>query len=173
MATEYRSTTGQRTETEPKQGELLITREFDAPISLVWQTWTDPKRAMRWWGPKGYTSPYCKIDLRVGGKNLSCMRSPEGNDIWSTGVFREIIPMKRIVTTDSFADENGNVVPASYYGMDPNFPLEMLVTVTFTDLGDKTRLTLRHASFPTDKDCEDAQSGWRESLDKFADVLKS
>jgi uncharacterized protein YndB with AHSA1/START domain len=121
--------------------ELVIEPVFDAPRELVWKAWTDPELSMRWWGPKGYTCPTCEIDLRVGGKYLNCMRSPEGRDYWSTGVYREIVPFDRIVCTDSFADEKGNVVPASHYGMS-NMPLEMLVTVTFEDLGGKTKMTL-------------------------------
>ena len=47
---------------------LEITRIFDAPRELVWKAWTDPKLVMQWWGPKGFTSPACKIDFRVGGQ---------------------------------------------------------------------------------------------------------
>jgi uncharacterized protein YndB with AHSA1/START domain len=97
--------------------ELVITRVFDAPRELLWKAWTDPERLMRWWGPKHFTSPFCEIDLRVGGKYLNCMRSPEGQDFWSTGVYKEIVPMQRLVCTDCFADEKGNVVPASHYGL--------------------------------------------------------
>jgi uncharacterized protein YndB with AHSA1/START domain len=50
------------------------------------------------------------------------MRSPEGQDFWSTGVYREIVPMERLVCTDSFADKKGNVVPAVHYGMQGEFP---------------------------------------------------
>jgi uncharacterized protein YndB with AHSA1/START domain len=72
--------------------ELIITRIFDAPRELVWKAWTEPEQLMRWWGPKSFTSPVCKIDLRVGGVYLYCMRSPEGQDYWNTGVYKEIIP---------------------------------------------------------------------------------
>lgn len=58
--------------------ELVITRIFAAPRKLVWKAWTNPEHLMRWWGPKDFTSPACKIDLRVGGKYLFCMRSKEG-----------------------------------------------------------------------------------------------
>ncbi|MCL7413087.1 MAG: SRPBCC domain-containing protein [ANME-2 cluster archaeon] len=94
-----------------EERELVITGIFDAPCEKVWKAWTDPESVKPWWGPKGFTSPVCKIDLRVGGKYLFSMRSPEGDDFWSTGVYREIVPLERIVATDSFADENGNVVP--------------------------------------------------------------
>ena len=91
----------------PVSDELVITRVLDAPREAVWKAWTDPTRFMLWWGPKGFISPACKIDLRVGGKYLACMRSPEGQDYWSTGVYREIVPRERIVCTDNFADERG------------------------------------------------------------------
>jgi uncharacterized protein YndB with AHSA1/START domain len=77
---------------------------------MVWKAWTLPELVTKWWGPKGYTSPVAKIDFRVGGKYLYAMISPDGKDIWSTGVYREIAPPERFVATDSFADEKGNVV---------------------------------------------------------------
>ena len=152
--------------------EVLITRLFDAPRELVWQAWTDPKHFMLWWGPKDYRCPYCEMDLRVGGKYLNCMRSPEGKEYWGTGVLREIVPMERLVFTDSFADEQGNVVPGTYYGMSPDFPVEMLVTVTFEDQDGKTKMTLIHAGLPAGPDSEGTHQGWSESFDKLAETLK-
>lgn len=158
--------------TSPAQtSDLVIERVFDAPRELVWRAWTDPEHLMRWWGPKGYTCPVCEIDLRVGGKYLNCMRSPEGRDYWGTGVFREIVPNERLVMTDSFADEHGNVVPASHYDMTGSMPLEMLITVTFEDLGGKSKMTLRHSGIPAGEDRDGAQQGWSESFDKLADAL--
>ena len=57
---------------------MVITRIFDAPRALVWKAWTDPQYVMQWWGPKGFTSPVCKIDFGVGGKFLFCMKTPDG-----------------------------------------------------------------------------------------------
>jgi uncharacterized protein YndB with AHSA1/START domain len=161
--------------TSSTQQELVIERIFDAPRELVWKAWTEPERMMRWFGPKGFTTPHCEIDLRVGGKILNCMRGPAGTDFdkdfWSTGVYREIVPLERIVCTDSFADEHGNVVPATHYGMTGDVPLEMLVTVTFEDLGGKTRMTLRHEGLPAGEMRDGAGVGWSESFDKLAEVL--
>lgn len=151
--------------------ELTITRNFDAPREKVWQAWTDPERLSRWWGPKNFTTPFSKIDLRVGGAYLNCMRSPEGQDFWGTGVYKEIVPMERIVATDSFADEKGNVVPASHYGMTGNWPLELLVTVTFEEHEGKTKLTLRHEGIPAGQMSEMTEAGWKESFDKLAENL--
>ncbi len=157
----------------PANQILTITRVFNAPRELVWKAWTDPEHLMRWWGPKIFTSPACKIDFRVGGKYLFCMRSPEGKDFWSTGVYREIVPLERIVYSDNFADEKGNVVPASYYGLPgDHWPKEIVVTVTFEDLNGKTKMTLRCVGFPAGQASEMAKAGWNESFDKLADSLK-
>jgi uncharacterized protein YndB with AHSA1/START domain len=166
----------ERTEarTTVEEGTVVIERVFDAPRELVWKAWSDPQMAMRWWGPEGFTAPAAEIDFRVGGKMLLAMQSPdfnEGRPIWSTGTYREIVPLERIVVTDSFADEKGTVVPATYYGMPDNFPLEMLVTVTFEDVDGKTKMTLRHEGLPAGEMREGAGTGWNESFDKLADSL--
>ncbi len=152
--------------------ELVITRVFDAPRELVFKAWTDPELFTQWWGPKDFTSPAAKMDVRVGGTYLACMRSPDGQDFWSTGTYREVSPPERLVFTDSFADAEGNVVPGSYYGMGDDFPIELLVTVTLEDLGGKTRLTLKHSGFPQGEPGEMAELGWNQSLDKLVDALK-
>jgi uncharacterized protein YndB with AHSA1/START domain len=157
--------------TNPAASDLVITRIFDAPRELVWKAWTEPEHLMRWWAPKGYTSPVCKIDLRLGGKYLNCMRSPEGKEFWSTGVYQEIVPPERLVVTDSFADQDGNVVPASHYGMGEDFPLELQITVTFEEQDGKTKMTLRHVGFPAGQMREMAGAGWNESFDKLAESL--
>ena len=151
--------------------ELVITRIFDAPRDLVWKAWTEPESVKQWWGPKAFTAPVSKIDLRVGGEYLNCMRSPDGKDYWSKGTFQEITRFERLVMTDSFSDEKGHTVPASYYGMSQDFPLENTITATFEKHdGDQTKFTLRYASLP-DQDFEDAQSGWNETLDKLVAYL--
>ena len=154
----------------PAGRELVIERIFDAPRELVWRAWTEPELLMRWWGPQGFTCPVAKIDLRVGGTFLNCMRTPDGQDYWSTGVYREIVEPERIVCTDSFADADGNVVPASHYGMPEDVPLEMLLTVTFEEYEGKTRMTLRHLGLPEAIE-RDASTGWNQSLDKLAEEL--
>jgi Activator of Hsp90 ATPase homolog 1-like protein len=51
----------------PAEGELVITRIVDAPRSLVFKAWTEPEHFVRWWGPNGFTTPFCKMDVRPGG----------------------------------------------------------------------------------------------------------
>lgn len=156
-----------------KANEVVITRVFDAPREMVWKAWTEPKRVMKWWGPKNYASPACKIDLRVGGKIHFCMRGPDGKDLWSTGTYKEIVPMEKIVCTDSFADEKGNVVSAAHYGMPADFPLELEVVITFEDAeGGKTKMTLRHIGMPAGEMNDMTKAGWNESFDKLAESLR-
>jgi uncharacterized protein YndB with AHSA1/START domain len=158
--------------TKTDTGPLVITRIFDAPRELVWKAWTEPERFMRWWGPKDYTSPRCDIDLRVGGRYFACMRSPEGRDYYSTGEYREIIALERLVYTDNFADADGNIVAPSYYGMAGDYD-ETLVTVTFEARDGKTAMTLTHAGLPAGDMRDMTGQGWNESLDKLAESLRS
>ncbi len=153
-------------------GELVITRTFDAPRETVWRYFTEPDLMKKWWGPRGYTAPQVRTDLRVGGELVVCMRSPEGRDIWSKGVYKELVPKERIVSTDSFADEKSNVVPATYYGMNADFPLELQISMKFEEHEGKTRFTLRHSGFPAAADRDGARTGWGQSFDKLEEVLR-
>ncbi len=157
--------------TMPSDREIVITRVFDAPRHLVFKAWTEPERLVRWWGPSGFTTPSCTVDLRPGGVFHYCMRSPEGRDVWGRGVYREIIAPERIVYTDSFADAEGNPVPPAHYGMSPRHPAEMLVTVTFTEHEGKTTVTLQHAVPESVPERSGMQQGWTEMLDRLAEEL--
>jgi len=164
---------------ENSSNEFLIARIFDAPKEKVWKAWTDPEEAKRWWGPKDFTAPSVDIDFRIGGKYLFCMRGAvkpgeEAKDFWSTGQYLELVPMEKIVLTDSFADEKGNIVSAAYYGMDENWPREMQVILTFEEAGpDKTKFTLHYPDITgaQEKDLKDMREGWNQSLDKLAKIL--
>lgn len=158
--------------TNKNEQALTITRVFDAPLEMVWKAWTEPDSVTRWWGPKNFTSPLAEIDLRVGGKYHFCMRSPEGKDYYSAGEYKEIIPMEKIVCTDSFADENGNIVPATYYDMSPDLPLIMEVTVYLEELDGKTRMTMTHVGIPQGEMFDMTHAGWNESFDKLDESLK-
>lgn len=164
--------TKDRTAKKAQANELAIARTFEARREVVWRAWTDPAQLKEWWGPKGFTMPVWKADFRVGGAYLYCMRSPDGKDYWGTGVYREIVHYQKIVATDSFADESGQVVPATHYGMTADMPLETLVTVTFEALRGRTKVTLTHAGLPAGTQREGAEQGWGEALEKLADRLR-
>ncbi|MBI3486235.1 SRPBCC domain-containing protein [Candidatus Daviesbacteria bacterium] len=159
--------------------ELVIERIFDAPVELVWKAWTDPEVFQKWWGPKDFTSPHANIDPKVGGKYLVSMRGPAGSpfdkEMWSTGHYLEIVPMQKLVVEDSFADENGNVVPASYYGMPGSFPMKAKITITFEQLEDgKTKMTLTYPSTAgiEGEMLDNMTQGWNQSFDKLETSLR-
>jgi uncharacterized protein YndB with AHSA1/START domain len=152
---------------------LVISRVFDAPRALVWKAWTDPAYVMRWWGPKGFTSPVCRIDLRVGGRFTYCMRTPDGQDFYNGGKFLEIVPLEKIVWLWYFADADGNRVNPAQYG----FPAEdregNVDEILFEDIGsNQTRLTYRQNDPTASKEeREGSAEGFRQILDKMAAVV--
>lgn len=155
--------------------ELRIERVFDAPRQLVWNAWTTPELLMQWWGPGPFTSPICKVDLRVGGKYLYCMRGPDGTDYWSGGTYKEIVPLEKLVCVDAFANEHGEKIDPTAYGFDPIFPKENVVTITFEEVGEKTKLTVLYV-VESEAVLEimrkvQMREGWESSLDKLAQSL--
>jgi uncharacterized protein YndB with AHSA1/START domain len=158
------------TDTESKK--LVIVREFDAPIELVWKAWTDEEHHKKWWGPENYTSPYCKIDLRVGGKYLFCMSSPKGNEYWTTGEFLEISAPVKLVYTDSFSDKDGNVLTPPQNEFSPDLPLYVKVTVLLIEKNRKTIMTLIHEGIEEREMKQMAERIWNEAFDKMAASFK-
>jgi uncharacterized protein YndB with AHSA1/START domain len=154
------------------ENKLIIERIFDAPIHKLWNAWSEPKSMMKWWGPKPFKAPFIKMDFRVGGKILWCMRDKKGKDYWNSGTFLKVDPMKRIIYTDHFADKDGKIVPASAYGMTGEWPDELKVTVQFEDVGGKTQRTLTHAGVPPGEMADLTRAAWETSFDKLAKSLK-
>ena len=145
--------------TESAERELVITRTFDAPRHLVFKAWTEPERLMRWWGPRGFTMTFCKMDLRPGGAYRFHMRSPEGVDHRSQGVFREVVEPARLVLTGAWVDAEGT----------PGH--ETRLTVSFADHGGKTKLTLYQAVFESVTARDAHRGGWTSALDCLAEYL--
>ena len=161
---------------------IVITRVFNARRELVWKAWTDPEMVKKWWGPKDFYAPSIKIDLRVGGKYIYCMHGPKDTqfdvDMYSAGVFKEIVPMDKLVITDYFSDKGGNKVSPASMGLPSDMPVEMNVTVLFEDAGiGKTQLSILYLrpafdlAFAAMKNSR-MEEGWATSLDKLAESLK-
>ena len=164
MATQNDSAIAERQQT------LSIMRTLNLPLSTVWKAWTEAESLKKWWGPKEYTCPYCSIDFKVGGKYLASMKGADGTEIWSTGIYKEIVPQRKIVCTDSFADSKGNIVDATYYKM-PAMPRELTVTVTLEEADGKTVMSLQHEGIPEEMQ-DDCRKGWQSSFDKMESKLQ-
>ncbi len=152
---------------------MVVTRVFDAPRELVWKAWTDPEYVMQWWGPKGFSSPVCKIDFRVGGKFLCCMRTPDGQDFWNGGEYHEIVPQEKIVYSMYFSDSEGNKVEPEQLGIEHEAIDGAYDQVLFEDLGNgQTRLTLiGNETMESAKESGQLE-GWSQILDKVAAVIE-
>lgn len=146
--------------TDVADRELVVSRLIDAPRALVFRTWTQPEHVARWWGPQGFTTIHCDMDIRVGGKYRCGMRSPQGTEHWKVGVYREIVEPERVVFTFAWEDASGDTGH------------ELLTTVTFEERGTKTLLTLRQGTFESMEGRDDHVRGWTSCLERFAGYIK-
>jgi len=151
---------------------MVVTRVFDAPRELVWKAWTDPKYVMQWWGPKGFTSPVCKMDFRVGGQFHICTTTPDGQEFWHGGEYHEIVPLEKIVSSMYFSDAEGNKVDPAQLGIEHEAIEGAHDVILFEDLGNgQTKLT-----FIGNEPMESAKNsgqleGMNQVLDKVAEVV--
>lgn len=161
---------------------ITIERIFDAPRELVWKAWTDPEIVKKWWGPEGFSAPSIKVDLRVGGKYIFAMHGPKGSewdrDMYSAGVYKEIVPNEKLVVTDYFSDQNGEIIDPDKEGQDPNFPKELTVTVLFEEIeGGKTKLSIIYPKPKSEAEWQamlksGMKEGWGSSLVKLAKIIE-
>jgi uncharacterized protein YndB with AHSA1/START domain len=127
---------------------------------------------MQWWGPKGFTAPVCKIDFRVGGKFLCCMKSPDGQEGWNGGEYHEIVPHEKIVYSLYFADSQGNKVDPAQLGIEHEAIEDARDVVIFEDFGNgQTKLTMIGNETMEEAKNSGQVEGWNEILDKVAAVV--
>jgi len=150
---------------------MVVTKVFDAPPELVWKAWTDPQYVMQWWGPKGFSCPACQMDVRVGGKSLLCMKTPDGYEGWNAIEYHEIVLHEKIVSSMYFSDSAGNKIDPAELGMEEAIDGAYDVTL-FEDLGNgQTKLTYI-GNEPMASAKESGQLyGWVETLDKIEAVV--
>ena len=171
METNTKNKPGARQADTALQNDIVIHRVFNLPKRAVWAALTEPENFKKWWGPQGFTCPSSKMEARVGGKYLNCMRGPDGKEYWSTGVVKELIAEKKLVITDSFSDEKGNIKSASEYGMPGAWPRELLITFEIEEADGATKLKLVHEGIPGEMR-EECLRSWNESFDKLEENMK-
>jgi uncharacterized protein YndB with AHSA1/START domain len=141
---------------------LVIERIFDAPRELVFKAWTEPERQVQWLGPQGFTGKILQAAQKPGDAYRYYMRDPQGGDHWQQGVLQERVEPHRLKFTYEWANDRGEATRP-----------QTMVTVTFEDVGGKTRLTLRQEVFESATACDDHRNGWNSSLDRMAETLKT
>jgi uncharacterized protein YndB with AHSA1/START domain len=119
--------------------EVADSRTVAAPRDLVWRAFTEKERFEKWWAPAGFEMQVTRMDVRRGGTTLYSMRSPEC-EMWCKQTYRDVVPGERLAWVMSFADASGATVRAP---MDPNWPLEVLHVVAFSERDGRTTLTMR------------------------------
>ena len=134
--------------------ELLIVRTFNAPPSVVFALWSSAEHMKRWMGPKNFTCPEAEVDFHIGGTYRAMIKSAEYGENWFAGVYREIVPDKRLVFTFIWENEG------------PSAGVETLVTITFEERAGKTVQTFHQVPF-RDVERRDSHVGaWSEAFDK-------
>ena len=149
---------------------VRIQREIDAPIETVWDMWTKPELFKKWYGPMGMTVPIAEMDVVVGGTRKVSMElvTPERTiQMWFTGVYKEIIPLSRLVYTEAMCDADGVLIPPSAMGMPAGTPEITEVIVELREREGKTLMTMTHVGVPTGTAGE---GGWNQALDKLVEV---
>ena len=154
------------------QNIIVIHRVFKLPVSKVWQALTVPEYFKKWWGPEGYTCPYSEMEAKAGGRYLNCMQAPDGKKSWSTGTVQEFIPEHKLVVTDNFSDEKGNIKTAADYGMPGDWPTESLISFELEEADGATKLVVAHEGIPAEMH-DDCLQGFNESLDKLEESLQA
>jgi uncharacterized protein YndB with AHSA1/START domain len=166
------SNTVSRPEQNLKTRDLVVTRVFNAPAERVWKAWSDPEYVMRWWGPKVFTSPIAKIDFRVGGTSLVCMRSPDGHDMYNSWTYRKIVPGEMIEFVLDWADKDGNRIDPAQMGLPPDMPRDVRHVITFKAVDkEKTEMTVTEFGYKSDQHLELSKAGLNECLDKMAAIF--
>ena len=101
--------------------KMLVTREFTAPLELIWKAWTDRNMLDEWWAPKPWKTETKEMDLRKGGHWLYSMNGPAGEKHWCRCDFNDMTSLKSFSTTVCFCDETGNKnpdLPTQYWKVD-------------------------------------------------------
>ncbi|HEY3913903.1 MAG TPA: SRPBCC family protein [Verrucomicrobiae bacterium] len=144
--------------------EFFLSREFDAPRELVWEVMTKPEHVTHWWGPRGFTTTNESMDFRVGGVWKHVMHGPDGVNYPNEKVFKEIVPMEKIVFSHGGRRENGPSVDA-------------VATWTFDKIGErKTKVSLRMV-FPSASELKrvveqfGAIEGGKQTLERLGEYL--
>jgi uncharacterized protein YndB with AHSA1/START domain len=139
--------------------DLVITREFDAPLERVWRAWTEPAQLVRWFFPAHCTPKDPLFDVRPGGALRYTFIGDDGTPHRMRGVFEEIAPCERLVFTHGWADPDGIVEQ------------DTRVTVSFAEVGDQTRITMRQVGLETEEGRSSHAGGWGEAFDHLAALL--
>jgi uncharacterized protein YndB with AHSA1/START domain len=138
---------------------LNLNRRYPVAPEKVWRAWTDPEAIKRWWGPDaGDRVSLAQLDVRVGGRYCIVFGGPQGTDHEVQGVYREVVPHRRLVFTWTWP----NSTPER----------ESVVTIVFKAAGGGTELDFRHEQFFDEAARDGHRRGWSAAFDKLEQFLR-
>ena len=152
--------------------QVYITYEFNAPINLVFEAWTDPEQLLQWFAPTGCDLKFESIDVRKGGFFHSCISNPQFGDCWCKGTYLDIDYPNRLVFTMEVADASGKSISAIDAGMDSEWPDVTTVDVSFTENNGKTTVSLRQTVSEALAKKTGAHPSWILMMDRLQELLK-
>ena len=137
---------------------LELSRVFQAKRENIFRAWIDPEELKLWWGPKGFNTEIDTFDATPGGAYRLCMRAPDGGEHWLHGEFKDISPHDFLSMT--WIWEGGDMAGH-----------EMLVSITFTAVGDATEIKLTHSNLPSEGAVTAHNEGWTSALECFQETI--
>jgi uncharacterized protein YndB with AHSA1/START domain len=144
---------------------ITLVRMIDAPRALVWSAWTEPERLKAWWGPKGFTAPRCKLEIREGGAYDVEMMAPDGSHHPVKGIIRHLTPPEHLVFS------------AWVHGAGPDGAgegaVEVLNSITLIEKGAATQIIVEAmvVSAPDPALFAGMEEGWAQAIEKLAASL--
>lgn len=138
---------------------LTLKRTFSAPISLVWEAWTQPEHIAQWWGPKGMETQIIDHEFKVGGNWKYVMQMPNGSEFIADGIYSAIVELEKIISSANFKPMTEGVEIQAY----------------FEENGDKTNFTFS-VVHPTEEYCQQQEkmgfmNGWGSVFDRLTELL--
>ena len=149
---------------------VRMERTLNAPVADVWRVWNDADSIKKWWGPKGYTALVVRNEVREGGSCLWAMKSEQGKMFWSAGTYKEVVANKKIVSTMSFANENGKTIRGSEVSVPGQWPNEITVIVESSESHGKAKVTVAEVGIPLIVSPL-SKMGWSQQFDKIQLLL--
>jgi len=143
---------------DPPTLTLHLERVLHAPRERLFEACVEPAQLGEWWGPAGFTALSVELDVRTGGRYRIAMQPPDGEAFHLRGRYTEVDPPHRLAYTFEYEES------------DPD-DQETLVTLSFFDHLDGTRLAFEQGPFATQGRYELHQTGWSETFDRLADYL--
>jgi uncharacterized protein YndB with AHSA1/START domain len=149
-----------------------LERIFRAPVTRVWEAWSNSELIKEWWGPYQFTAPRAENDFREGGKYLFAMQAPDGKVVWSGGMYEKIIPYKKIVFTDHFSGKYGQMNSTQDKGLGVRVPKVLRVTINFESVKpNETKIVIQHEGIPFEMH-DDCLQGWNSSFNKMQELVE-